>query len=69
VSAANLDSLLEAMRADSPDLPAWDSLPTFGGEAPADTQEVWSWDAARLIVGSCSADVSIVTRDDWADDA
>lgn len=24
-------------------------LPTFGGDAPADTREIWSWDAARLL--------------------
>jgi hypothetical protein len=27
------------------------SLPTFGGREPADTIEVWSWDAARLMIG------------------
>ena len=24
-------------------------LPTYGGEAPADTREIWSWDAQSLL--------------------
>lgn len=38
------------------------SLPTFGGEEPADTQEVWSWDETRLLVGTCASDLEIVDR-------
>lgn len=30
------------------------ALPTFGGEPPADTQEVWSWDEDNLLVGTGS---------------
>lgn len=41
--------------------PRLDSLPTFGGEAPADTREVWSWDETRLLVGS-GRDLEIVPR-------
>lgn len=40
----------------------WTELPTFGGEAPADTQGVWSWDATRLLVGTCASDLRIVAR-------
>ncbi|MCP4661006.1 MAG: hypothetical protein GY856_36860 [bacterium] len=41
----------------------WDtSLPTFGGEEPADTAEIWSWDETRLIVGTCADDLEIVDR-------
>ena len=40
----------------------WTSLPTFGGDEPADTREVWSWDAGRMIVGSCAGDITIVDR-------
>lgn len=29
----------------------WASLPTFGGDAPADTAGIWSWDATHLLVG------------------
>ena len=42
-----------------------DGLPTFGGSAPEDTTEVWSWDAERLLVGACVADLEIVDRADW----
>lgn len=42
----------------------WTSLPTFGGDEPADTGEVWSWDATRLLVGSCPDDLALVDRAD-----
>ena len=29
----------------------WANLPVFGGEEPADTAGVWSWDETRLLVG------------------
>lgn len=41
----------------------WTSLPTFGGEEPRSTREVWSWDATRLLVGTCADDLEIVARD------
>jgi hypothetical protein len=28
------------------------SLPTFGGEAPVDTSETWSWDEGTVLVGT-----------------
>ena len=37
-------------------------LPTFGGDEPENTDGVWSWDETRLIVGTCSDDVEIVSR-------
>ena len=40
-------------------------LPTFGGEEPADTNEVWSWDAERLLVGTCADDLRIMPRSEW----
>lgn len=74
---ATLDHLLEAIRAgryDEPteDAPAgdqWDgqntmtSLPTFGGE-PHGAAGVWSWDEARLLIGTGRDDMRIVSRDD-----
>jgi len=64
-AVADLDDLLEAMRSRSPRLPLWDNLPTFGGEEPANTQGVWSWDKECLIVGTCADDLSIVDREEW----
>lgn len=40
----------------------WTSLPTFGGPEPVDTQGVWSYDATRLLVGTCTADLEITNR-------
>jgi hypothetical protein len=40
----------------------WQDLPVFGGEEPANTLDVWSWDAKRLIVGQNSHDIEIVRR-------
>lgn len=39
-----------------------DELPTFGGEEPENTEEVWSWDAENLLVGTCSEDYMVVSR-------
>jgi hypothetical protein len=56
----DLDDLLAVLREYRPtDL---DNLPTFGGFEPEDTTEVWSWDAERLLVGTCAADLEIVDR-------
>lgn len=66
---ATLDDLFAAMRNHDPrtmDGEEWSAdLPTFGGEEPTDTYQVWSWDAERLIVGSCSDELRIVSRDEW----
>lgn len=37
-------------------------LPTFGGEAPANTSGVWSWSASRMLVGACISEMQIVAR-------
>lgn len=39
-------------------------LPSFGGDAPDDTAEVWSWDAENLLVGRCISEMRIVPRDE-----
>ena len=42
------------------------NLPTFGGDDPATgTECVWSWDADRLLVGTCRDNLQIVSREDW----
>ncbi|MBU8895302.1 hypothetical protein KRR26_06775 [Corallococcus sp. M34] len=44
------------------DLP-WTELPTFGGPPPATTDNVWSWDAERLLVGTHPDSLILVRRD------
>lgn len=66
----NLETLRNAMIANDPRtcdrFDGWGvDLPAFGGEAPANTLEVWSWDADRLLVGLCADDLRIVSREDW----
>lgn len=38
------------------------NLPSFGGKQPADRTGVWSWDAQRLLVGTCTMGFEIVAR-------
>ena len=61
-AAENLEELLADLRL----LPAlsWDKLPTFGGTEPGDTTEIWSWDAERLLVGTCRDDLEIIDREE-----
>lgn len=64
-TAASLDALLALLVGPvGQDLPEreWTRLPTFGGDEPERTTGVWSWDADRLLVGSCSTDLRIVRR-------
>lgn len=64
-----LESLLNGMRERHPLLAAewvWTSLPTFGGDEPNNTAGIWSWDADRVIVGTCADDVEIQPRSDEA---
>ena len=62
----NLDELYAKMVANHPSVSnIWTDLPKFGGEEPADTSEVWSWDDKRLIVGTCGSDIRIINREDW----
>lgn len=56
-----LDELYSAMRSGD-DVGPWDSLPTFGGDDVEHTDRVWSWDARRMIVGTCADDLEIVPR-------
>ena len=56
----DLGDLLAVLRDYQPE--SLDDLPTFGGDEPDDTVGVWSWDAKRLLVGTCLADLEIVDR-------
>jgi hypothetical protein len=56
----DLDDLLIVLRDYQPE--SLDDLPTLGGVEPDDTEQVWSWDADRLLVGTCCADLEIVNR-------
>ena len=57
---------LEELMADMKSVPGmkWDSVPTFGGEEPGNTSEVWSWDKDRLLVGTCTSDLEIIEREE-----
>ena len=67
-----LDSLLASMRSGvlSQRDADWSDLPNYGGATPDDLSGVWSWDETRLLVGECSDDVTLVSRDgtraDWS---
>lgn len=63
MTPATLDELLDQLRDGRIADDDMADLPTFGGAEPGDTQGVWSWDAARLIVGTCPDDYAIVPRD------
>lgn len=71
-AATSLNTLLQALRdtrsltSEQQDEIDWTSLQTFGGDEPASTAEVWSWDADSLLVGTCADDIKIVSRADWA---
>ena len=62
----NLEALMAAMDEGDAHLPQWDDLPTYGGEAPDNTLEVWSWDDGRLLV-SAGGTLEIVTRAEWGE--
>lgn len=63
-NATSLETLLTELRAAQArgDAVDYSSLPTFGGTTPADTRGTWSWDATRLLTGSCVRDMRIVPR-------
>ena len=72
--ATNLDELLSALTRideaededeDGRDLIDWTSLPTYGGGEPSRTEEIWSWDSDRLLVGECMP-FEIVRREEWS---
>jgi len=67
---ATLAELLDAMRLDHPSVMCtqhpdqWSTdPPTFGGEEPACTLGVWSWDETHLLVGRCADELEIVERE------
>lgn len=66
-----LDDLLEYLKeSDAEDLDAlncWNKIPTFGGDMPDDTTHVWSWDEEHLLIGACSDEYEIVTREEWGE--
>jgi hypothetical protein len=72
-AAADLDGLLAAIRAIDAECRATETdpetvydatdLPTYGGDEPANTSGIWSWDADRLLIGTCAGDMRIVARD------
>lgn len=64
IPASNLDDLLAFLRShdDTEKALDWTSLPAFGGEAPRNAREVWSWDETRLLVGT-GTDLRIVPRE------
>lgn len=64
-AATDLESLLAVLRRYDLSDDRWTRLPTFGGEEPRSTSGVWSWDATRLLVGSCASDLRIVSREEW----
>ena len=68
MTTATLESLRSALTTSHPTVldqhGYWrTNLPTFGGVEPADTSGVWSWDADRLLVGTCADDLEIVERE------
>ena len=58
-----LDGILNQIR--SGEVEITDSLPVFGGDEPGGGG-VWSWDADRVLIGTCADDLRIVTREEWA---
>jgi len=55
MKATNLKDLLNELRcmtAEELEQIDMSSLPVFGGEEPASTDAVWSWDEASLLVGT-----------------
>ena len=59
-----LDELTVWMNSETDETVDYSDLPTYGGPAPADTSEVWSWDEGRLLVGVC-APFDLVSRSDY----
>lgn len=65
-SPATLEQLLTAVRAGQYNDEQMVELPSFGGDEPASTSGVWSWDATRLMIGTCASDMKLVARADYA---
>lgn len=73
MKANNLKDLLNELRgmtAEELEQVDMSSLPVFGGEEPANTDAVWSWDEKYLMVGTqvgtgeFAGDFTIVRRDE-----
>ncbi|MHA1572839.1 MAG: hypothetical protein ACTSX8_02495 [Alphaproteobacteria bacterium] len=64
VAPATLTELMDAVVDGRVELT--DDMPSFGGEEPDCTAEVWSWDATHLLVGTHAGDLAIVTREHHA---
>lgn len=62
----DLDALLERAQEIGGGLDYCASMPTFGGATPEDTARVWSWDADRILTGTCADDMEIVDREEVA---
>lgn len=64
----DLDDLFYAMTHDDPRVfdetgVCWRTdLPTFGGDEPIETDQVWSWDEERIIIGTCTDELEIEMR-------
>ena len=65
MTITNLTDLLDAINAadGTPDAFDLSALPTFGGDAPVDTTDIYSWDATHLLVGDGASDLTIVPRE------
>lgn len=66
-----LDELFELMKMNHPSVldlhGQWRTdLPAFGGPEPRDTTAIWSWDTDRIIVGSCTDDLTLEARAEFA---
>ncbi len=66
-TARTLDELRDELRAEEPNEYGdrtidWTDLPTFGGEEPACTRSIWSWDESRLLIGDFADELRIVSR-------
>lgn len=67
IAVPTLDALMDAAKqyGECVGKDALDSdMPTFGGDEPASTDGVWSWDATRLLVGTCAGDLRMALRSD-----
>ena len=71
---SNLDELMDYLQESEvagwhwhQDPVKWDEMPSFGGDAPAETIECWSWDVERVLVGRHAHDLQIMTRLEWAE--
>ena len=60
----NLDDLFDSLKNNEIDDRLMSDLPIFSYSIIENTNEVWSWDDDRAIVGTHSEDYKIVSRND-----